>query len=161
VDSISGLRAFAILFILFTLGFSASVSGIKASDVEDGIVAAYKAVLEAEEAGADVSALLERLNVAGEYWALALVCLRTGDVECTAGNTELSVEALDGLVEDAEVLREEATRKSVEHMWIALGGSIGGVVAVVCGGWLGWKWFKQRYHRRALAMKPEVVEAES
>ncbi len=154
----SGLRTIAVLFVLFTVVSSVSVLGIKAADVEDTIVEAYGAVLEAEEAGADVSALLERLDVAGEYLVLARMSLRTGNMEGAAGNASLSVVALDGLVEDAGVLREEAVRESGERSWMAIGGSVGGVAAVVCGGWLSWSWFKKRYYKQALEMRPEVIE---
>ena len=157
METVSGLRAIAVLFILFTVVSSVSVLSIKAADVEDTIVEAYGAVLEAEEAGADVSALLDTLDMAGEYWALARMSLRTGNMEGAAGNATLSVEALDGLVEDAGVLRDKAIMDSGERSWMAIGGSIGGVAAVVCGGWLSWSWFKKRYNERALKMRPEVV----
>ena len=157
VDTVSRLRIIAVLFILFTVVSNVSVLGVKTADVEDTIVEAYGAVLEAEEAGADVSALLDRLDMAGEYWALARMSLRTGNMEGAAGNATLSVEALDELVEDAGVLRDKAIMESGERSWMAIGGSIGGVAAVVCGGWLSWNWFKKRYNERALKMRPEVV----
>lgn len=169
VDTLSGLRAIAVLFVLFTVVSSVSVLGIKAMDVEDvvsssvesvedTVVGAYGAVLEAESVGADVSGLLDRLNVAGEYWALARMSLRMGNMEEAAGNASLSVEALDGLVEEAWVLRDRVIRESGERSWLAIGGSIVGLVTVVCGGWLSWSWFKKRYNEQALEMRPEVVE---
>jgi VIT1/CCC1 family predicted Fe2+/Mn2+ transporter len=129
--------------------------------VEETVVEVYEVILEAERAGVDVSGLLHRLDVAGEYLTLARMCLRTGNLEGAARNASLSEEALDGLVEDAGVLRERAVKESDERFWMAIGGSVVGVVTVVCGGWLGWSWFKRWYYRRALEMKPEVVEYES
>jgi hypothetical protein len=158
VDTVSGLRAIAVLFVLFTVVSSVSVLGVQAADVEEVIspsvggveetvVEAYRAVLEAEEAGADVSGLLDRLDVAGEYLALAKMCMRTGNLEGAAGNASLSVEALDGLMDDAEVLRDRAMRESDERFRMAIGGSAIGIVVVMGGCWLGWRWFKKRYKR--------------
>ena len=168
----AGVRVIAALFVLFTFVSSVSALGIKAASVEESTLSAvegveetvadaYGAVLEAERAGADVSGLLNRLNEAGGYLALARMCLRTGNLEGAVGNASLSVQALDGLADDADVLREEAVKESGERAWMAIGGSAVGVVAVVCGGWLGWRWFKKRYYERTLEMGPEVVEGES
>ena len=168
----SGLRTIAILFILFTVVSSGSVSGIRVADVEVAtlstvenvektVVEAYGAVFEAESVGADVSELLERLNTAGEYLALARMSLRTENIENAMGNASLSMEALDGLIEEAGFLRDKVIRESGERSWMAIGGSVVGVVAVICCSWMSWNWFKKRYHRRTLEMRPEVVEGES
>jgi hypothetical protein len=163
------LRGVAVLVLLMAVVASGSAVDIRAVDVEivassavEGaektVIEAYEAVWAAEAAGADVLELLERLDTAGEYLALARMCLRTGHVADAMGNASLSVGAVEGLVEDAEVLGAEAAQQAVEHRWIVLGGSMGGVVAVVCGGWVGWTWFTRWYHRRVLMMKPEVVD---
>ncbi len=168
----SGLRAIAILFILFTVVSSVSVSGIRVTDVEEApllavenvektVVEAYVSVFEAESVGADVSELLDRLNTAGEYLALARMSLRTENIENVMSNASLSVEALDGIVEEAGFLRDRVIRESGERSWMAIGGFVVGVVAVISCSWISWNWFKKRYHRRTLEMMPEVVEGES
>lgn len=160
------------MFVLFTVVSSVSVVAIRVADVKDvalsavegaeeTVIAAYEAVLEAETVGADVSGLLDRLDAAGVYLALARMCSRTGNMEGVAGNASLSVEALDGLVEEAWSLRNKAVIEAGERFWMAISGSVVGMATVVCGGWLGWRWFKKRYSQRSLEMKPEVVEGES
>ena len=62
---------------------------------------------------------------------------------------------------DAGVLRDRAVGESGERSWMAVGGSVVGVIVVVCGCWRGWRLFKKRYYERALEMRPEVVEGES
>ena len=130
-------------------------------DIEETVVEIYEVLLEAEKAGVNISGLLDRLDVAGEYLTLARMCLKTGNLADAARNAGLSVEALDGLMDDASVLRDKAIQESGERFWMTIGGSVVGVATVVCSGWLSWSWFKRWYHRRALEMTPEVVEYES
>lgn len=172
MNSASGLRVIAVLLILFVLvssGFVLNIEALSAEDVavsavngaEQAVTRTYRAVLEAESAGADVSGLLERLDVAARYLALARICLRIGDFDGAVGNASFCVETLDRIVDDAGVLRDRAVRELGERSWMAIGGSIVGVVAVVCVGFLGWNLFKKRYYERTLKMKPEVVDGES
>ena len=165
----SGLRLVAVLCVLFVLVSSVFVLGVTASATESEAVSAvegaeaavaeaFGAVLEAERAGGNVSELLDRLDVAAAYLATAKVCVRTGDFAGAVGNAGLCVEALEGLVKDAAALRDTAARASVQRLWITTSGSVVGVVIVVCGSFLSWRWFKQRYSKRALTMKPEVAD---
>lgn len=168
----SGLRFIGVLFVLSVILSSVSVLGIKAADVEimallsvveveEAVFEGYGAVLDAEEAGADVSGLLDRLNIAGEYLALAKMCMRIGNLESAVGNASLSVEGLEGIVEDAKILKDRSIKEADEHFSFTITASVVGVTAVLCCSWLGWNWFKKRYYERALKMRPEVVEGES
>lgn len=155
----------AMVLSVFAIGCSASdekeVAESAVDEAGEAMVEAYNAVLEAEEAGANVSGLLDMLDVAAECLASADVCLRVGDFGGAVGNASFCVEASDGLVDDAGVLRDRALREWGERSWMAVGGSVVGVVVVVCGCWLGWSLFKKRYYERVLEMRPEVVEGES
>lgn len=128
---------------------------------EEVLASAYEEVLEADEAGADVSDLLDRLNFAAEHLALAKICFRREDFDSTADHARLCIEAADGIVEDVEVLKDRAARENVEYSWMKIGGSTVGVVVAVFVSLFGWKAFKQHHYRRVLKMKPEVREAES
>jgi hypothetical protein len=163
------LRAITVLLVIFALFSSIFLFGVKASNVEveavssvegaeEAVAEAFGAVLEAESAGGNVSCLLDRLGVAAGYLAAARICLRIGDFDGAVGNASLCVEALDGLVEDAETLGDKAARESSQRFWMTISGSVVGVVVVACASYLGWNWFKKRYCKRALKMKPEVAE---
>jgi len=155
--------------VLFALVSSVSALGAMASAVESEAVSAvegaeaavaeaFGAVVEAERAGGNVSGLLDRLDVAADYLARAKMGLRTGDFDSAVGNAGLCVEALEGLLEDAAALQDTAARASTQRLWIITSGSMMGVGMVICGGFLGWRWFKQRYYKRASTMKPEVAD---
>ncbi|MDH5690881.1 MAG: hypothetical protein OEY81_05585, partial [Candidatus Bathyarchaeota archaeon] len=72
-----------LLFLLpvSILGVSASsedVATLSITQAEETLASAFEAVLDAEMAGANVSGLLGRLNLGGEYLAEAYVWYRLG-----------------------------------------------------------------------------------
>lgn len=117
-------------------------------DAEQALEESYVAVLEAEEDGANVSRLLDRLNRAGRYLTVARICLKTGKFECAVGNASLCMNQLDGVVGDAQELREKAMRKSTIRSWIMVVGSVIAEIGVIYGGWRGWKRFKRWRHNQ-------------
>ena len=164
------LRRVAILLVLCVLVSSVMVFGAAASEAEDAAVAAvgaaeaavaeaFGAALEAETAGGNVSGLLDRLDVAAAYLAAARMCLRSEDFEGAGGNASRCGEVLEGLVDDAVALRASAVAASDARFWMAMGESAVGVVVVVCGSFLSWRWFKKRHYARVLTLKPEVADA--
>lgn len=166
-----GLKAIAILSLLFTVTSCVFSMNIDASEVENVAISSvdqarqtvdvvFNAVLKAESAGADVFLLLDRLDVAAGHLALADICLRIGDFDGAVGNASLCVKASEGIVEDAEALTERAVVESGERYWIGVGSSAVGMVVVACVSFLSWRLFKRRYYRRVLEMKPEVVDVE-
>lgn len=163
--SISRIAAVSLLFLtivssLLVFGSSGAEGEDAIGSAEAAVVSAYGAALEAEEAGADVSILLEQLNAAAEHLALARMCSRRGEPEAAAGNASLCIEMTQTVSEEARVLRDRAVGERNEHAWMAICGSILGVVAAALGSLLGWGFFKKRYYRRVLRMKPEVREGE-
>lgn len=167
----SGLRVIALLFVLFALVSSVFVLGIKASDVEDVTSAiegaesamglAYEAVLEAEGAGADVTGLLDELNVGAEALSKAHMSYRVGDYDDAVYLANSCCDSVKGIEAEAINLRDAA---AVERRQRLLSTSLSSIVAVgciFCGGFFGWRLFKRRYYRRILKMKPEVENDES
>jgi len=78
---------FGFLFLLLSVSIrwvgavDEDVVALDIAEAEEILVSAYGAVLEAEEAGANVSGLLGRLNLGGEYLAEAYAYVRLGDSE--------------------------------------------------------------------------------
>ena len=131
------------------------------TNVEENVFETYSIVLAAEAAGANVSVLWDRLNFAGEYLALAKISLRTGNLEGAETNTRFSIESLEGIVEEAEVLKATAVRELSAYSQIVIVGSVIGIVTIILCSILGWNWFKKRFYTRVLKMRPEVVDGES
>ncbi len=172
MGNLSGLKFISVLFclsIVFSSTLALDITAVNLdimalsslTNVEETVFETYSIVLAAEAAGANVSVLWDRLNFAGEYLALAKISLRIGNLEGADTNTRLSVESLEGIVEEAEVLKATAIRALSEYSQIVIVGSVTGIVTIILSTILGWNWFKKRYYKRVLEMKPEVVEGES
>jgi hypothetical protein len=135
---------------------SKDVAVLALTGAEGVVVSAYQAVLRAEEAGANVSGLLVRLNEAGGFLARSRIAYDLGDFEEAAGlansSRNIGVEAENAAVE----LKDSAFFERMQRMWFMMIGSIFGVVLVSLGSFWVWRVFKRRYYRRVLGMKPEV-----
>lgn len=139
----------------------AEEAGLAIERAEDVLVSAYRVVLEAEGAGANVSGLLFQLNRAGELLAQARVSYRAGDFDGAARSAGLCSEMGEGVRGEAEGLKNLAVVQGAQRFWWTLTGSVVGVTIIVCLSFLGWLIFKGRYHRRVLGMRPEVVSDET
>ena len=131
------------------------------ADAEEALGSAYGAVLDAEEAGANVSGLLDRLNLGGEYLAEAYVWYRLGASENASRFAGLCVEVVDGVEGEAVLLRDEAARLERADLLVRVFGSAVGVVIVVVIGFALWELFKRRFNEKVLQSRPEVNDSES
>ena len=169
--AVSGLRV-VVLFVLFSLGFSIFVLGVQGSGAgdlalsvikraESTVDVAYQAVLEAEKAGADVSSLLDKLNLGAEALSEAYMSDRVGDFDDAVYYADLCYDLVGGVETEANILRDAAAAEQTQRTFLA---SLSSVVAVGCiffGGLFGWRFFKGWYYQRFSQMKPEVVSNES
>jgi len=137
------------------------VVALDIAEAKEVLGSAYGAVLEAEEAGANVSGLLGRLNLGGEYLAEAYVWYRLGVSEDASRFAGLCVEVVGDVRSEAFALRDEAERLGEADFVVKMFGSVGGVVVVVVVGFVVWRVFRRRYLGRVLGLRPEVVSGES
>jgi len=155
------------LFFLFTFSVpwvsasNGNVVPLEVAEAEKALVLAYDAVLEAEEAGANVSGLLARLNLGGEYLAEAYVWVRLGDSESAARFAGLCVEVVGDIRGEAVGLKEEAHGWWVLDVSVRLIWSVFGMIVIVVVGYVVWHVFRRRYLERVLGSRPEVVSDES
>jgi len=131
------------------------------SQAEESVASSYEAVLEAQGVRADVSGLLDQLNVAGKHLADARMLYKLGDFDGAVHSAELSSEIGEEVRNEAVELKNEAHGLWVWDLWLRMTISIVGVASVVFLSFLLWRSFKRRYHGRVLGMKPEVVSDES
>jgi len=148
-------------FILRTHASSQVVAAPAVSRAEEVLASAYEAVLEAEGAGANVSALVARLSEAGELLAQAQVSYRLEDFDGAARFADLCGEIGEEVKVEAHGLRDQAVLEAGQRFRWTMIGSIVGVVAILCLSLLGWRAFKRRYYGRLLEMRPEVGSDES
>jgi hypothetical protein len=155
------------LFLLLSFSFSQvdavdedSVA-LDLADAEEALDSAYIAVLDAERAGANVSDLLVRLSVGGEYLSKAYFWYRLGAFENASRFASFCQDVVGNVGDDAVGLRNEAERLTREDVLIRVFGSAIGVVIVMILGFLVWGVFRRRYRKRILKSRPEVVAHES
>jgi high-affinity Fe2+/Pb2+ permease len=156
------LLALAGLFlhgVLIVRGVNNASSSVASAD--DAVRQAFNATLDAERAGANVSGLLQRLNQAGDALASAENALKDGDLEAAAGNTSLCTGIAENVSSDADALKASALAEaqSVFRTYLAFSVLSVNVFVVILA--LVWLWFKRRYARKVLALKPEVASDEA
>ena len=161
------LMVSAFLFFLLTVSVpwvsasSEDVATLTITQAEESFASAFEAVLDAEMAGANVSGLLGRLNLGGEYLAEAYVWYRLGVSENVSRFADLCFEVVGDVRGEAFELRDEAERLGEADFVVKMFGSAVGVIVVVVVGFVVWRVFRRRYRRRVLGLRSEVVSGES
>lgn len=151
------VRCFLVFLVVLLLGFLVvggrfCVFGFVEGDAwtaivvaENGVFDGYRVVLDAEEAGADVSGLLGVLDEAGDLLFRANLAYDAGDFDSAVDFAVQSQEKLDGFIGEAGVLRENALQQRYWDFMLNVVGSIIITGIVVCIGLVVWFSLKRRY----------------
>jgi hypothetical protein len=108
---------------------------------EDVLGATFKAFLEAERTGADVSVFMDRMSLGAEYLGEANVRYRSGNYEDAVLFADLCIETITSIQEEAtELVRKAEIDLDVMFFW----SSVGVVIAVVTG-FVAWRVFRRIY----------------
>jgi len=111
---------------------------------EDAVLDCYKAVFEAEKAGANVSSLLQVLNKAGWLLSRARVAYNNGDFNSAYEYAANCSQMLEGRVDEANSLKLEAEdARRMDFLVNYVGYSVG-AVAIVVSGYAFWVFLKRR-----------------
>lgn len=103
-------------------------------DAEAMVINSYKAVAEAQKAGANISNLLNILNEAGWLLSKAKIEYNAGNYDSAFNYAKDCQSTLNGFVDQAESLRLEAEDAGYRDYMINFVGSAAGSVCVfVCG----------------------------
>lgn len=135
---------FSLSFPVFVLGYSESDATQALTSAQRSIRNCYLAVVEAEKAGANVTRLVDRLNVAGELYSRATLAYSRGDYDLTVSLCEEAQAKLSGLTLEAESLRMSALEEGRRDFLYNVVGSSVGAVAVVCVSAVLWTLLKRR-----------------
>lgn len=164
----SKILMLAVLFFLLPTISITWVSATNASAVtgvfiepEEAIHSAYVAVLDAEQAGANVSVLLDKLNLAGDYLSEAYFWYHSGDSVTANRFAGMSRDAVVNVQNEALALMDAAKADGDAEFVALVVESIVGVVAVVALCSVAWIIFKRRYHGQVLELTSEVDSIES
>ena len=114
-------------------------------DAEETVISAYEAVLEAEQAGGNVTGLLAQLNEAGEFLAAAQMSYRNEDFDNATRFANFGKNIGEEVENSAYELKDSAWNDSFQRMQFTMLGSISGIVLVVLGSLWVWRVIKRRY----------------
>ena len=161
------LMASVFMFFLLQVSFlwinasSDDLVSVSLTEAEEALASAYEVVLEAEQAGANVSGLFGRLNLGGEYLAEAFIWYSLGDSESTSRFSGLCYYVATDVRSEAFELRDDVNRLGEADFVLKIIASVVGVIVVVVFCSVAWRVFKRRYLSQGLVLKSEVVSDES
>ena len=148
----------AVLFVPSCFAVGACEATTAVGQAEHDLDSAYIAVAEAEDAGADVSALLNKLNSTGDFLSEAYAALSIGNYVSASVLAIDCSSAVEGIAGDAARLKADAEKTHSDRFLFAVVESSVGLVLLLVFAFSGWKFLKRRYYRRVLDMKPHVEE---
>jgi len=156
------LRCILLIFLLYLdlLWTSPSRCGFTdlLQDSESSLNLAFKKVLEAERAGANVTALIARLNEAVDLLLEANLLERNGKHDEAAEAASAAAEISREVEDQASELKNSALSNREFAFKFSIAGSAVGVSAFLFFMSRLWRRFKKYYVDRILAYKPEVAE---
>ena len=128
------------------------------SDAEQAIAIGFRAVLDAEQAGANVSSLLVKLSQGADLLSSARMAFEDGDLNEAARLSDLSSEVGTQVESDAQTLKAEASNAAVTRFQLYLASSVLAMLIIVLATSFGYRFLKKRYLDRQLKMKPGAKE---
>jgi predicted DNA repair protein MutK len=146
------ISAFLLLSMLTPVCFAVDVDQARSSvsRAEQTLGSVYFQVADAAASGADVSGLLNKLDVAGSYLSEAFAALKRDDYEQALQKAASCENELTGLEEQAVSLKAEAKDASDLGLSERVIGSVIGLVLVIVLGFFGWRILKRTYLKRSL-----------
>jgi hypothetical protein len=128
---------------------------IRAAD--DSVRSAFRAVLDVEGAGGNVSGLILELDEAGGFLAAAKMAFQNGSlVEAKARADECIVKA-ENVSAEALIRRDSALVNAQVDFELKLAFSLVGIAVFCTVLSFVWRRFKRGYTKKLLRMKPEVA----
>jgi hypothetical protein len=133
-----------------------TVSKLQAANT--AIEGAFKAVLGAEKAGANVTGLLVQLNVAADNLAQAENSYRAGDSSTAAVQADSILPIAQAVTDSAQDAKQAALVSGQYDFWLTIAFSLIGALALVLVLFRVWRRFKRGYMEKVPSLKPEVAE---
>jgi predicted S18 family serine protease len=156
------------LFVFLTLTVFLSVANqvkaeatqtsLQLTEAENMVKKAFSAVLEAENAGANVESLLSRLNDGMNLLARAEMAYKAGDVSGATKNATDASAIASEVETEALSVKFAASISSQTAFWSTVGIINLAEAAFILFMFLSWRWFKKNYIKRLRNSKPEVTQ---
>ncbi len=147
----------AMCFLGF-LGTMAAADDAQAaiSLAESRLQSAYGKVLLAEEAGANVSVLLSKLDSCAGLLSQAHMSYRVGNSSEALSFADQCIAGLYGIEAEAGSLRDKAVSDGRQGVLVSSGISALAVIVIAVLSVFGWRFFRKWYSARVMGMRLEV-----
>jgi len=153
------------LLVIIMLSYAISGSGFTTAQTDDvttklevassTVELAFKAVLSAENAGANVTGLFEQLTFATGLLAQAENSYRTGDTSAAANYAVQVIPIAQQVAGQATTAEKSATVANQHAFEFTIAFVAIGSILFILGLFLVWRLFKRRYVNKMLESKPE------
>jgi hypothetical protein len=115
------------------------------ASAKEQVLTCYQAAKDAEEAGANITALVAVINDAGTLFSRAEFAYSTSDFDTARNLAVQSQSTLSNFISEANTLKETATQQRNQDFLISVVGSIIGTFAILCAGIAAWIFLKRKY----------------
>jgi hypothetical protein len=140
--------------VCFAIDELTAMSAINQAEIK--LNTSFIAVMEAEDAGGDITHLLADLHLAGDYLTDAYLAFRNKDyddsylfaLDCVDTSEEIDIDA------NQIKLIAENTEREFLLLTVAVSGI--GVILLIIFSIFIWRFLKIRYYKKVLEMKPET-----
>jgi hypothetical protein len=150
------LVALLMLSVPWALAVSPEEASAAVANAEGSLHDAFRMVADAEAMGANVSALMERLNHAGDALTGAEVALADADYSEATSKAEVCKGLADGVSGDAGILKSDAVAKASGWL-VTVSFSVVGAAAFLTVLFLVWRRLRRGYEEKVFGSRPEVV----
>lgn len=148
------LVLFAFRFVYVGLASNSDEARQALEEAEVDLDSAFKAVVAAERAGANVAELLNRLNVADGFLSEGYVDYWGGDYSGAVSLAASCSANLGGVIGDAGVLQSSAERAQYDKLLSTVIATSVGLIALIMLSFLGWGVLKKWFSNRVSSLKP-------
>lgn len=118
---------------------------------------AFSAVQKAEQAGANVTGLINQLNNATTLLAEAENANRIGDSDTAENDAAAVIPIAQQVTANAQIAQQTAISTQQKTFWSTMASTILGVITFVSVLLIVWRLYKKRYIKNISSMKPEVI----
>jgi hypothetical protein len=154
-----------LLLLLIAISCDFCFLSVKASNESDSISAAntslnqaFSNVLAAQQEGANVTELLDRLNTAGAFLAQANNSYSAGNLSDVVANANSALSIAKQVNTDALLLKNESTAHSQNSAYLTVAFSISASVVLLVVLSLAWRYFKRSYMKKLPSLRPQGAD---
>ena len=159
VSSLIALIILLAIIICSTAQAQANDTTSKLQLANTAVEQAFNEVLSAEKAGANVTSLLNQLNVASGLLAQAENAYRTGNSSTAANSAEAVLPIAQQVATAAENAKEKATASAAQtSVLLTIVFTVSGAVAFILLLFIAWRWLKRKYIKTFSKTKPVATK---